>query len=169
MHILSPRNIIYVYSQLFFLLPKENITMWGSGPNSVPECPWPWLPRSVIAWMRKIWLWELQSKAPFLTPSGLSLVTEWRYRVPVPCQPPWLCPFKGKESAGCGRGAEQPPRAESPSLRCRRPWRHGGFFSNLTVGRLRLWGGEWRGSSLFPARFQAHAGRLGEENRIGWG
>lgn len=104
-------------ARLFFL-PKENTSEWGLGPDSVPECPRPRPPPPVIAWMGKILPWGLQSRAPLLTPSRLSLVTERRHTVPVPCpapcQPPWLCPCKGMESAGSGRGAGAASRSTEP-------------------------------------------------------
>lgn len=51
-------------------------------------------------------------------------------------------------------------QSREPLSWCRRPWRHSGFFSNLTAGRLRPWGRE----GLFSLQ-QDSAHKLGEENR----
>lgn len=62
-------------TSFFFLFLKKTLPWGAPAPDSVPECPRPWLPPPIIAWMGKIWPWELHSEAALLAHGRLSLVT----------------------------------------------------------------------------------------------
>lgn len=60
----------------------------------------------------------IAERHPTPHPLRPSLVAEWRHTVlvpcPTPCQLPWLCPFKGMESAGSGRGSGAASQGREP-------------------------------------------------------
>lgn len=83
---------------------------------------------------------------------------------PMPCQPPWLCPCKEMESASSREALSSLLEYRTPlSLWGRRPYRHSGFFSNLTTEDT----GCRRGKISLPSNLSAHAGRRDQKER--WG
>lgn len=85
---LQEMYFMFTASFFFFSFLKQTLPCGAPGPDSVPECPRPWPRPPVIAWVGKIRPWESQSATPLLTPLWLSLVTEERHTVLVPCPTP---------------------------------------------------------------------------------
>lgn len=149
-----------MFTTSFFFLPKENTTLGGPLPPTVSlSVPGPGSLLPLLLGGERSGPGNCTVRHPSSPTGGCPWWLEWRHTAlvpcPTPCQPPRLCPFKGMESAGSGRGARQLPRAE-PLSPVQEAWRHSGFFSKLTAGRLGLGAGR---QSFFPARSQARAGR----------